>query len=277
MLAHQAHRRSAAAAPAEEAGRGKRRERSARLRATQGAASKASVGLPAALGEESGARPLPWPRGRGARSAVALGLAAVAGLWVWGLARVAVAESAVSLGDTALMSGQIPTALRLYEEATRYDPGSAEAWEKYGLLEGRMGILYEEREEVKKQAAEEGERAIRRAMALEPTSFRWPASLGQLYLDMQKPGEAAKYYEQARERFPKNTKTLRPLAETYQLLGEEEAAASRSWRAHASAISSQSARWRFSRCIERNRGIPSRSSMSSMALGVTALPASRDC
>ncbi len=141
-------------------------------------------------------------------------------LVVWRLTAAALADKAVSLGGTAYMSGQYPTALRLYEQATRYDPGSASAWEWYGLLKAVLA-MHEQRQDVREWAIEGGKEAMARAMELEPTSFRAPRSLGQFYDLVGDSENAVKYYLEALERFPKNTKTLRKLASVYQRQGEE--------------------------------------------------------
>ena len=95
-------------------------------------------------------------------------------LCVWGLTNVALAQQAVRRGDELVMTRHADTGLWEYRRATQYDPWSAEAWERYGLLRALLANMYEQREEVRQQGIEEGVGAIKRAMALEPTSFRRP-------------------------------------------------------------------------------------------------------
>lgn len=210
MLAHQAHGRTPEApAAAEEKPRGRRR--------------RAGGASPAERPRESAGRALPWPRGEWGRGAAVLAAAGIVILVVWRLTAAALAAEAVSRGGTAYMSGQYPTALRLYEQATRYDRGSARAWESYGALKAGLAA-HEQREDVREWAVEGGKEAMARAMELEPTSFRAPKSLAQFYDVVGDLESAVKYYLEALDRFPKDTKTLRKLASVYQRLGEEEKA-----------------------------------------------------
>ncbi len=123
-----------------------------------------------------------------------------------------------------MMSRQAETGLWRYRRATEYDPWSAEAWERYGLMRAFLAAMYEEREGPREEGIEEGVGAMKRAMALEPTSFKRVGGLGRLYREIGELEKAAQYYREGLERFPKHTKALRQLAEVYQLLGEEESA-----------------------------------------------------
>jgi len=202
MLARQAHGVPVAAlSSAEEPPRGRRRRSQGSIRPTA---------------EDPRVRPLrlPWLRPKRWREqAAALGaMMVLAVACVWVPATNAAAQRAVDRGDSAAMSGQGEMARRLYQQATEYDPAWAEAWERYGLLVGRMGRL------------PEGERAVERATALEPTSFQPWVTLGRLSEDAGEINKAISCYRKALDRFPNHTRTLRRLAEGYQRLGDGESA-----------------------------------------------------
>jgi putative inorganic carbon (HCO3(-)) transporter len=167
-----------------------------------------------AVPADHAARELPWPRGTaGQVGGLAIAVLAMS-LCVWVPARNALAQQAITKGDAAAMSRQAQLALQLYQKATQYDPQWAEAWERYGLLKGIMGDLGE------------GERAVKRAMTLEPTSFRRRVSLGRLYEEGGRTDQAITLYHEGLERFPNHTRTLRRLAEAYQSIGDTESALS---------------------------------------------------
>jgi len=178
----------------------------------------------AELTGEGGARPLPWPRSGWARGLVIFVVGAAFALCVWGLTNVALAQQAVEQGNELVMTRHADTGLWAYRRATQYDPWLGDAWERYGLLRALLAFSYEQREDEKRKGMEEGMEAIKRAMALEPTNFKHIATLARLYREAGMLEEAARYYRESLERFPKHTRSLRNLAEVYQLLGDEESA-----------------------------------------------------
>jgi len=215
MLAHEAHGRPVAEVTVAEGrpednrrGRGRRRP----ARREEGAEG------------EVGVRQLPWPRGGAERGVAIVVVALVLFVCVWELASTALAQQAVVRGDALVMSQRPQSALEMYREATQYDPGLADAWERYGLLRAVWGHSADMPEEMRREWIEEGVEAIERAMALERTNFRRPAALGRLYGEIGQTDKAVRYYREALERFPKHTKTMRLLAAVYQDVGEEERA-----------------------------------------------------
>jgi tetratricopeptide (TPR) repeat protein len=205
-----------------EAPRGRRRGRE-RRRVAPGGAGAGGAGSEAPAAEEAG-RPVAWPSSSGGRAAAVLGVVVFVALCTWGLTRAALAEHAVTRAETLVMSQRADSGLWAYREATRYDPGLADAWDGYGMLTLLLGTQYAQDDEGRRAAIEEGVQAFERAMALEPTNFKHWSALGTVYRELGQPAEAVRYYREALERFPKQTKTLRLLGETYQMLGEEERA-----------------------------------------------------
>jgi O-antigen ligase/tetratricopeptide (TPR) repeat protein len=223
MLAYQAYGRLPEGEP-ERAGaaRGRRRGRE-RRRPASGGEGGGDVGS-GAPGDEKAGRPVPWPSSSGGRAAAVLGVVVFLALCTWGLTRAALAENAVTRAETLVMSQRVESGLYAYEEATRYDPGLADAWDGYGMWTLLVGLRYAQDDAARRAAIEEGVDAFERAMALEPTDFKHWSALGTVYREVGEPAEAVRYYREALERFPKQTKTLRLLGETYQMLGEEESA-----------------------------------------------------
>lgn len=201
MAAHIAHGGRLVEVPAAdeaESGRRRRARRDSRV----------------AMPEPQAARRLPWPA-RSSGRAAALTIVLFAFCWlVWVPARSARAQQLVDEGNALAMAGRGPTAVVRFEAATRYDPGWADAWERYGLV---RGVVYE-------RELDESVDLLRHAMELAPTSFRPPSSLGQLYAEHDHLAKAAEAYEKALELFPQHTKTMRRLAETYDRMGDRERA-----------------------------------------------------
>jgi O-antigen ligase/Flp pilus assembly protein TadD len=130
-------------------------------------------------------------------------------------ARNALAQPAIDTGDQYVMSGANEAgamALDQYDHARQLDPGWWQAWERYGLVLGKM------------QGLDKGVEAIRRARDLSPTNFRPWSSMGQLYQEFGKMPEAIQCDEKALALFPNRTITMRNLAEAYAKGGEQQKA-----------------------------------------------------
>ncbi len=112
-----------------------------------------------------------------------------------------------ALGDATARHLAARDALREYDRARGYDPGWAEAWERYGRLLGTVGDI------------ESGISALEHARTLSRTSFRPFLYMGQLYQHFGEPEEAAAAYRGALSLFPNHTKTLRRLGEAYKMMG----------------------------------------------------------
>lgn len=211
LLAHQALNRRVLALPSSEvASRARRR----RARAdTQPA--------PRQLPE---ARDLPWPRSIGGRTAAVLVVALVLSACVWRPARNALAQQAINRGDDALMSGNARAVARHYGKATEHDPDWARAWDRFGVIIGFTGSVPDsaEGEDASQELIQQGERAIKRAIELEPTNHGPRVSLARLYEETGRMDEAVQRYREALELFPNYTKTLLRLADAYRKLGQEE-------------------------------------------------------
>ncbi|MCJ7821507.1 MAG: O-antigen ligase family protein, partial [Armatimonadetes bacterium] len=223
MLAYRAYGQLPEGEPAlAEAPRGKRRGRTRRRVAPAGAVAGGDESK--APAEETAGRPVPWPSNSGGRGALVFVVIALLTLCTWALTRAALAEAAVTRAETLVMSQRVESGLYAYEEATRYDPGLADAWDGYGMLKLLVGARYAQDEGTRRAAIEGGVAAFKRAMELEPTDYKHWSALGTVYRELGEPAQAARYYREALERFPKQTKTMRLLGETYQMLGEEESA-----------------------------------------------------
>jgi len=155
------------------------------------------------------------------RAAAAAALCLVIFFCVQIPARNALAQPALDEGDAYAMSAE-PTdesrrraalmAFERYDRARRYDPGWADAWERYGLILGTIRGL------------DEGIETIQHARKLSPTSFRPLSSMAQLYVYYDQLERAAELYTEALSLFPNHTKTMQRLAETYELMGDHEKA-----------------------------------------------------
>ena len=192
LLAHQAQAVAAPAAPAEEPEPERKRKTRRRRERPAGGRSRrrSSVRIPASL----------VPVG------ISLVLVAVGSLWA--PVRNALAQRALSAGDAAMTRRDVGQTREQYEAAVRYDPGWALAWERYGLL----------------QPEPEGEEAIRRAISLEPTSFRPWGSLARYYEYQGDFYGAMMAYGEAIERYPNHTGALRGLARVHERLGQYDEA-----------------------------------------------------
>ena len=136
-------------------------------------------------------------------------------------ARNALAQKPLDEGDAYAMSGGTTDearrqaalmAFERYDRARRYDPGWADAWERYGLILGTIRGL------------DEGIEAIQHARELSPTSFRPFSSMAQLYEHYNQLEEAAEMYHRGLSYFPNHTKTMKRLAEVYRRMGQHEKA-----------------------------------------------------
>ncbi len=134
-------------------------------------------------------------------------------------ARNVLAQEPLDEGDSYAMSGGTTDesrrqaalmAFERYDRARRYDPGWADAWERYGLLLGTIRGL------------DEGIEAIQHAGELSPTSFRPFSSMAQLYAHYGQFEKAAEMYQQGLSYFPNHTKTMKRLADVYQRMGQHE-------------------------------------------------------
>ncbi len=114
---------------------------------------------------------------------------------------------ALGVSDAAARHLATRDALRHYDRARRYDPGWAEAWERYGSALGTV------------EGLESGISALEHARTLNPTSFRPFVYMGQLYQHFGEPEKAAAAYREALSLWPNETKTLRRLADTYRMMG----------------------------------------------------------
>jgi len=103
-------------------------------------------------------------------------------------------------------------AFERYDRARRYDPGWADAWERYGLILGTIRGL------------DQGIEAIQHARELSPTSFRPFSSMAQLYEHYNQLEQAAELYQRGLSLFPNHTKTMKRLAEVYRQMGQDEKA-----------------------------------------------------
>ncbi len=129
--------------------------------------------------------------------------------------RNALAQSCIETGDSYAMSGSSDAgamALDQYDRARLVDPGWWEAWERHGLVLGRM------------EGVDAGVGAIERAHQLSRTNYRPWSSMGQLYEQDGRWNDAIRSYEQALTLFPNHTRTMRRLAEAYDHVGERDKA-----------------------------------------------------
>jgi len=211
LLTHQALGRPVLALPSSD---GKPR---ARRRRTRTDTQPAPPQLPEA-------RDLPWPRSTGGRTAAVLVVSLVLFACAWRPARNALAQQALNRGDDALMSGGARGVARHYEKATEYDPDWARAWERFGLILGFTGSVPDsaEAEHASQELIQQGERAIKHAIELEPTNHGPRVSLARLYEETGRMDEAVQRYREALELFPNYSKTLLRLADAYRELGQEE-------------------------------------------------------
>jgi O-antigen ligase/tetratricopeptide (TPR) repeat protein len=211
VLAHQALGRPVLALPSSD---GKPR---ARRRRTRTDTQPAPPQFPEA-------RDLPWPGSTGGRTAAVLVVALVLSACAWRPARNALAQQALNRGDDTFMSGSARGVARHYEKATEYDPDWARAWERFGLILGFTGSVPDsaEGEDASQDLIQQGERAIKRAIELEPTNHGPRVSLARLYEETGRMDEAVQRYREALELFPNHTKTLLRLADAYRKLGQEE-------------------------------------------------------
>lgn len=211
LLTHQALGRPVLALPSSD---GKPR---ARRRRTRTDTQPAPPQLPEA-------RDLPWPRSTGGRTAAVLVVSLVLFACAWRPARNALAQQALNRGDDALMSGSARAIARHYEKATEYDPDWARAWDRFGLILGFTGTVPDsaEGEDARQELIQQGERAIKRAIELEPTNHGPRVSLARLYEETGRMDEAVQRYREALELFPNYSKTLLRLADAYRKLGQEE-------------------------------------------------------
>jgi tetratricopeptide (TPR) repeat protein len=183
---------------------------------------------------EQGVHPLFWPAAPAARVVLVATFALLLCLTVSAPLRNALAQNALGFGDGAYAAGLSAfeqgdfTAMRNYFDTafddfrrmTEVDPGWSAAWERYGVILGTMG------------RTKEGEEAVRRAIALEPTSFQPYMSLAQrIYAEQGSQAtssadrqasyaKAAEAYRQALLRYPNNTRALRRLGAAYQQVGD---------------------------------------------------------
>ena len=199
LLAHQAQAAAAPAVPApaapveveEPEPERKRKTRRRRERPAGGRSRRrSSVRIPASL------------------AAVGISLVLVAIGSLWAPVRNALAQKALNAGDAALMQKDVGRTRERYEAAVSHDPGWALAWERYGLL----------------LPEPEGEEAIRRAISLEPTSFRPWGSLARYYEYQGDFYGAVMAYGEAIERYPNHTGALRGLARVHERLGQYDEA-----------------------------------------------------
>jgi O-antigen ligase/tetratricopeptide (TPR) repeat protein len=159
-----------------------------------------------------------FPPGRNAKygvAAAALCLAAYLGVFV--PERNALAQRALERGDAYAMSAQggersVYSALAEYDRAKQYDPGWADAWERYGLVAGTVGDLAR------------GLEALEKAQQLTPMSFKPYVSMGELYSHLGRYDEAVEAYRKGLELYAHHTKTMRKLAIAYEQLGDIEQA-----------------------------------------------------
>ncbi len=188
---------------------------------------------------EAGFHQLPWPSAPAGRAAAVAGILLCLYLIVappvrgelgdnamrFGDGAYAAAISALGNGDSASMRNYFDIAYESFKRATEVDPGWSAAWERYGVILSAMA------------RPDEGEEAIKKAIALEPTNFQPYLSLARLYseqagsqrsdgqTDSRQRGfyqEEAEAYIQSLARYPNNTRALRHLGAVYQQLGDTE-------------------------------------------------------
>ena len=161
-----------------------------------------------------------WWRPAGRAAAVAA-LCVIVFSCVQTPARNVLAQMPLDEGDAYAMSGGATDesrrqaalmAFERYDRARRYDPGWADAWERYGLLLGTIRGL------------DQGIEAIHHAGDLSPTSFRPLSSMAQLYAHYNQLEKAAEMYQQGLSYFPNHTKTMKRLADVYRRMGQPEKA-----------------------------------------------------
>jgi len=136
-------------------------------------------------------------------------------------ARNVLAQEPLDEGDAYAMSGGTTDesrrqaalmAFERYDRARRYDPGWADAWERYGMILGTVRGL------------DEGIEAIQHARELSPTSFRPFTSMAQLYEVYGQYEKAAEMCQRGLTLFPNRTATMNLLAAAYQKMGRQEEA-----------------------------------------------------
>ena len=136
-------------------------------------------------------------------------------------ARNALAQEPLDEGDAYAISGGTTDesrrqaalmAFERYDRARRYDPGWADAWERYGLILGTIRGL------------DEGIEAIQRAREFSPTSFRPFLSMAQLYEHYNQLEQAAELYQRGLSLFPNHTNMMKRLADVYRRMGQDEKA-----------------------------------------------------
>jgi tetratricopeptide (TPR) repeat protein len=188
---------------------------------------------------ETGFHQLPWPSAPAGRAAAAIAILLCLYPIVSPPVHNALGENALRFGDGAYaaaisahgnrdvmgMRNYFDIAYDSFKRATELDPGWSAAWERYGVMLSAMG------------RPNEGEEAIRKSLALEPTNFQPYLSLARLYYEqadsLGSSGEidsrqqafyqkAAEAYAQSLARYPTNTRALRRLGAMYQQLGDTE-------------------------------------------------------
>ena len=95
------------------------------------------------------------------------------------------AESRIMLGSAYLKEGDIPGAIGMLQEATQFNPRSAEAWEKLGLAYYAQG------------APERAEQAFKRALKIEPDRAETNNNYALILLDQQRYDDAITHFEVA--------------------------------------------------------------------------------
>lgn len=95
------------------------------------------------------------------------------------------AESRVILGSAYLKEGDIPGAIGMLQEATQFNPRSAEAWEKLGLAYYAQG------------ASEYSEQAFKKALKISPARAETNNNYALILLDQERFDEAIKHFKVA--------------------------------------------------------------------------------
>lgn len=126
------------------------------------------------------------------------------------------AESRIMLGSAYLKEGDIPGAIGMLQEATQFNPKSAEAWEKLGLAYYAQG------------APERAEQAFKRALKIEPDRAETNNNYALILLDQQRYDDAISHFEVASAdlSYRNTAMVLSNLGRAHQLNQQPEAALS---------------------------------------------------
>ena len=124
------------------------------------------------------------------------------------------AESRIMLGSAYLKEGDIPGAIGMLQEATKFNPKSAEAWEKLGLAYYAQG------------ASERAEYAFKRALRISPERAETNNNYALILLDQERYDDAIQHFVVASTdlSYRNTAMVLSNLGRAQQLAQEPEAA-----------------------------------------------------